>query len=172
MRRIVVPEVIIATVLGLGLLFLVFSSTVGMRSDPTPATTAPAQAVAPATPGQPTPTRQPAPTSPATVVSGAPSTGGGDAERGKAVFAAQSCVACHTISSVPGAVGQVGPKLDGVGTRAATRRPGFTAEQYIERHIREPGEFTVPGYPAGVMPKLPLTDAQVKDLVAFLLTLK
>ncbi|MSQ33885.1 MAG: c-type cytochrome [Dehalococcoidia bacterium] len=92
--------------------------------------------------------------------------------RGKALITAQACSACHTISSVPGAVGAVGPKLNGVGTTAATRKPGLTAEQYIQESIREPTAYTVQGFTTGVMPKLPLTDAQISDLVAFLLTLK
>lgn len=102
-----------------------------------------------------------------------PGAGAGDAvARGKALITAQGCGACHTISSVPGAVGQIGPKLDGVGTRGAERKPGLTAEQYIEESIKDPTAYTVQGFPQGVMPKLPLSDSQVKDLVAFLLTLK
>ncbi len=97
----------------------------------------------------------------------------GDAvARGKALITAQGCAACHTIASVPGAVGVLGPKLDGVGVTAANRKPGLSAAQYIEESIREPTAYTVQGFTAGMMPKLPLTDAQIKDVVAFLLTLK
>src|SRR3989442_7682416 len=35
-------------------------------------------------------------------------------ETGKQLFSTKTCVACHTVSSVPGAVGEVGPKLDGI----------------------------------------------------------
>ena len=98
--------------------------------------------------------------------------GGDPVARGKALITAQGCSGCHAISSVPGAVGAVGPKLDGVATKGATRKPGLTAEQYLEESIREPTAYTVEGFPAGVMPKFPLSDAQIKDLVAFLLTLK
>jgi mono/diheme cytochrome c family protein len=96
----------------------------------------------------------------------------GNLERGKALIISQGCGGCHTITSVAGAVGAVGPKLDGIATAAATRRAGMSAAAYIEESIRQPGAFTVSGFPANVMPKLPLSDSQVKDLVAFLMTLK
>ncbi|MBI3953554.1 MAG: cytochrome c [Chloroflexi bacterium] len=131
----------------------------------------------------PTATRAaPAPTAARAATTAAPA--GGDVARGKALIVSQGCAACHTIASVPGAVGAVGPRLDagpilpgkanepGIGTRAATRKPPLTEAQYIEESIREPDAFAVPDFQKGLMPKLPVSDAQVKDLVAFLLTLK
>jgi mono/diheme cytochrome c family protein len=113
----------------------------------------------------PTPTPTPLPGTPVTPVDAA-------VGRGRTLFTSQGCSACHTLSSVPGAVGVVGPKLDGMATTAASRKPGMSAGAYIEESIRDPAAFTVSGFPAGVMPKLPLSDSQIKDLVAFLLTLK
>lgn len=130
--------------------------------------------------GAPAPTATSRPTSAATTTGAATSSGGaGDPARGKALFTGEgTCFTCHTIKGVPQAVGQVGPELSanskeaGIGTRAATRKPGLTAEQYIEESIRQPNAFVVPGFQAGLMPQLPLSDAQVKDLVAFLITVK
>lgn len=72
--------------------------------------------------------------------------------RAPQVFA-QICVTCHTLQ---GAGGTVGPALDGVGDRLDAA--------YLERWLRDP-----PGVkPGTTMPKLPLDDAQVGELVAFL----
>lgn len=98
----------------------------------------------------------------------------GDATKGPAVFSAKGCAACHTVSSIPGAVGAVGPKLDGLGARAATRVAGKPAKDYIKESIENPGAFVVEGYPAGLMPanlKAGMSPDEFKDLIAFLETL-
>lgn len=65
----------------------------------------------------------------------------------------QVCVACHSLGGVGGAVG---PALDGVGAKYEA--------SYFEPWIRDPNSVK----PGTTMPKLPLTDEQVKELVAFL----
>lgn len=103
---------------------------------------------------------------------------GGDPEAGKALFertavvAGAGCVICH--SREPGKV-IVGPSLADVGSRAGTRIPGMTAEEYLTQSIVDPDAYVVDGFPAGQM--LPdfgerLTEQQIDDLVAYLLTLK
>jgi hypothetical protein len=81
------------------------------------------------------------------------------------------CRVCHSLE--PGQV-LVGPSLDGVATRAETRVPGLSAEEYLDQSIRDPDAYVVDGYPSGVMlqnyEEL-LTDEQIGNLVAFLLTL-
>ncbi|MBI3953553.1 MAG: c-type cytochrome [Chloroflexi bacterium] len=118
-----------------------------------------------------TPIAAPTPT-PAVPATPGPAAADPAVARGKALITGQGCGACHTIAGVPGAAGAIGPKLDGIATAAANRKPGLSAAQYIEESIREPAAFTAQGFPAGVMPKLSLSDAQVRDLVAFLLSLK
>jgi mono/diheme cytochrome c family protein len=95
---------------------------------------------------------------------------GGSPDSGRQLFLSQGCGACHAIQGVQGAVGTIGPPLNGIATRAGERKPGMSAEQYIRESITEPDAFTVEGFQRGLMPKLPLNDQQVNDLVAFLVT--
>ncbi|MBT9545928.1 MAG: c-type cytochrome [Candidatus Sericytochromatia bacterium] len=95
----------------------------------------------------------------------------GNAENGPAVFKAKGCSACHVVSSVEGAVGQVGPKLDGLSERAKTRVAGKDAMAYIRESIENPGAYVVEKYPAGLMPanlRQTMSDQEYNDLVAFL----
>jgi mono/diheme cytochrome c family protein len=89
---------------------------------------------------------------------------------GEQLFATQPCTRCHTLQGVPGASGGVGPDLSHVATAAAQRKAGMSVEEYLRESIVDPDAFTVPGYPRGLMPKLPLDQQQVDDLVAFLRT--
>ena len=99
----------------------------------------------------------------------------GDAAAGKALFSQAvigsnpGCSTCHSLE--PGKT-LVGPSLAGVASRAGSRVAGLSAEQYIRQSILEPDAYTVPGFQKGVMIKEQLTDQQVNDLVAFLMTLK
>ena len=65
----------------------------------------------------------------------------------------QICVTCHALG---GLGGTVGPALDGVGTRLDAA--------YLEKWLRDPGAVK----PGTTMPKLPLDDAQLGELVTFL----
>ncbi len=74
--------------------------------------------------------------------------------------------------------GLVGPDLTHIGTDAATRKPGVSAEAYIRESIREPDAFVAEGV-ARAIPGLMtsaltanLTDQQVEALVQFLLAQK
>lgn len=69
----------------------------------------------------------------------------------------QLCVACHALS---GQGGVVGPALDGVGARRD--------RDYLVKWLRDPQGVK----PGTAMPKLPLTDAEVDELTAFLSTLR
>ena len=93
--------------------------------------------------------------------------------RGQVVFNTAGCTACHTISGI--STGTIGPALDGLATRAATRVPGLTAEEYIRQSILEPSAYVVESFPDGTMPQTfgeQLSADQISDLVAFLLTLE
>jgi len=102
----------------------------------------------------------------------------GDAAAGEALFkqatigAAPGCSTCH--STEPNQAG-VGPSLAGVASRAGQRVPGQTAEQYLRNSILTPNAYVVQGFSANVMYQdfsKVLSDQQVNDLVAYLLTLK
>ena len=69
----------------------------------------------------------------------------------------QVCVACHAVG---GAGGQVGPALDGVGTR----RPAADLDAWL----RDPQGYK----PGTIMPKVDMSDAQRAELVKWLGTLK
>jgi mono/diheme cytochrome c family protein len=93
--------------------------------------------------------------------------------RGQAVFLQNACVACHTITGLSS--GTVGPVLDGLATRAASRVSGLTAEEYIRQSILTPSAYVVDGFADGLMPQnfgTVFTTDQLNDLIAFLLTLK
>lgn len=103
---------------------------------------------------------------------------GGDPQEGRRLFYEQvsgtnaGCRICHSLQ--PGVV-IVGPSLAGIATRAATRVPGLSAEEYIRQSILEPDAYVVPGFPPGQMVQNLgeiLTPEQIDDLVAFLMTLK
>lgn len=109
--------------------------------------------------------------------------GGGDSETagdldGEALFSSTvlegqaGCVTCHSLS--PGQV-IVGPSLANIGSEAATRVEGSSAEEYIERSIVDPSAYVVDGFEDGQMPSVwgdVLSDAQIGALVDYLLTLR
>lgn len=69
----------------------------------------------------------------------------------------QLCTACHALGGVGGAVG---PALDGVGARYEA--------SYFEPWLRDPNAVK----PGTKMPKLPLSDAQITELAAYLTSQK
>ena len=130
---------------------------------------------------------EPVPVVPDTVtepVTAAPAAGG-LAATGRQIFitgqgqgSATPCYTCHMIEGVPEAVGLLGPDLTHIGTEAATRQPGVSAEEYLALSIREPESFVAEGVERAI-PGLMLTaitagltDEDVDALVAFLLEQK
>ena len=103
---------------------------------------------------------------------------GGDPTRGEELYYELSLgqnVSCRVCHSLEPDVRLVGPSFAGVATRAATRIPGLSAEEYIRQSILDPNAYVVEGFPAGQMLQNfdeILTDEQLDDLVAFLLSLK
>jgi len=89
---------------------------------------------------------------------------------GKQAFNVYGCNACHALTSA-GAVGALGPKLDGIGTRAGTTVAGQSAEEYIKASILKPAAHMAPGF-ADLMPKdyeLRVTPADLDALVKYLM---
>jgi mono/diheme cytochrome c family protein len=92
---------------------------------------------------------------------------------GAAVFRAKGCSTCHdgpdTQSLIDGF-----PNLSDVASFASSRKPGYTAEEYLAESIKDPGVFFSPAFHGGVgptteMPTLDVSDAEVDALVAYLL---
>ena len=116
-------------------------------------------------------------TSGGAATSGGATTGGaGDAKAGEALFAQTTigsnpgCKTCHSLDGSK----LVGPSMQGIGTRAGTEVQGQSAQDYLHASIVDPNAHVVEGFTQGVMPsfKTALSDQQVNDLVAYLLTLK
>ncbi len=115
---------------------------------------------------------------------GATSAPQGNAQNGQKLFtsgkgSAPACSGCH--STQPGQK-LVGPSLAGIGTSAAQiiKDPNYkgsakTPEDYIKESIVNPNAYVVSGYQPNVMYQnygKDLTDQDVNDLVAYLMTLK
>ena len=79
-----------------------------------------------------------------------------------------TCEICHRIDQA----GTRAPDLAGVGSRAATRKPGMTAKAYLIESLIQPGAFIVPGYPpimpAVDKPPIGLNRSELWALTAFL----
>ena len=78
------------------------------------------------------------------------------------------CAMCHVIPGVPGALGDIGPSLKGISTRAtiAGKLPNTPAN--MAKWLTNP-QTAVPG---AKMPPPGLTPAQVTKIAAYLATLK
>nr|MBI3612184.1 c-type cytochrome [Nitrospirota bacterium] len=75
------------------------------------------------------------------------------------IFQKGTCVACHTIPGIAGAVGTIGPKLV-EGTNAPTRikDPAYkgtakSTREYITESVINPSAYVVKGFPDNTMPK-------------------
>lgn len=106
----------------------------------------------------------------------------GDAANGERLFnesiigaaSAPGCITCHSLE--PGVV-VVGPSQSDVGARAETEGAalGISAEEFLRQSIVEPNAQITEGFTADVMYQNfgeELTNTQINDLVAFMLTLK
>jgi cytochrome c oxidase subunit 2 len=94
------------------------------------------------------------------------------AELGRALFLQFGCGACHILPDA-GAVGIVGPTLEGIGATAAVRQTGVEARDYLLQSIKSPDSYVMDGYPASVMPgdygeSMSVTD--IENLVEYLLS--
>ncbi len=92
---------------------------------------------------------------------------GPDASAGQSVFTT-NCAACHNTSDQQ----LVGPGLAGIGERAGTRVSGQSADDYLRASIQAPGEFIVEGFQP-IMPAFPqISDGDLDNLIAYLMTLE
>ena len=90
------------------------------------------------------------------------------AQRGAKLIVEYACSACHVAGE-----GRVAPLFAGIAGRAAGRRTGLSASEYLRESIVSPGAHLVEGY-ANAMPGNfgeRLSGAEVADIVAYLLTL-
>ena len=102
----------------------------------------------------------------------------GDPNQGREVFEkggekypknTATCIKCH---SLDGSEGKYGPSMMGISESAGERVPGLSAEEDLRQSILEPNELIVGDYPenmGGIHAAL-LSDEEIEDLVAFMLT--
>ena len=82
---------------------------------------------------------------------------------------------CSTCHSLEAGVTIVGPSLAGIGSQAGELVSGLSAEEFLRQSILEPNAYVTEGFAANIMPTTwgdALSQEQLDDLVAFLLTLK
>jgi cytochrome c oxidase subunit 4 len=91
---------------------------------------------------------------------------------GAEVFINKGCGGCHIVEGMAGAVGVVGPGLNGLLDRASQRLVGYTSQEYIRESIENPSAYVVEGF-AAVMPELrgQMTNEEFEALVEFLIEL-
>lgn len=106
----------------------------------------------------------------------------GNAEAGRQLFLGETlppdstlptCISCHPVNA--GEPGDIGTNLSNIGNRAATTVPGQAAEDYLRTAILDPDAYLAGGFQEGIHYRdyrEALTDQQVNDLIAYLLTLK
>ena len=97
----------------------------------------------------------------AVAVTGAPTpaSAAGDAERGKTLYE-QKCKVCHSIGDDKGKMAEKGGPLDGVGSKRDA--------DWLTKYLSDPKS----AIPDAKMPKIKMTDQELADYVAYMLTLK
>jgi cytochrome c len=106
----------------------------------------------------------------------------GDAARGEKLYSqatlgtksAEGCTSCHNYNEAEGTE-ENAPYTAGTATRAETRVPGMSAEEYIHESILTPNAYVVEGFQEGDMYQTfgeELSEQQIADLIAYVLTEK
>lgn len=93
---------------------------------------------------------------------------GGDAERGRSAIQSYGCGACHSIPGIPRARARVGPPLWGVADRAYIAAGLPNTGPNMVRWLRDPPAVD----PRTVMPDMGVTEADARDIAAYLYTLR
>lgn len=100
-------------------------------------------------------------------------TGQGDALAGEQIFASGASPACRSCHSLEPGQRLAGPSLAGIATKAAAS--GKPANDFLKQEIINPNATIAEGFAANMMPATygsQLTQQQLNDLVAYLLTLE
>ena len=94
---------------------------------------------------------------------------GGISARAIPIMTANGCSGCHTIPGVPGAQGQVGPRLDGsIAGRVYIGGVLANNPENLIRWIRSAREIN----PHTAMPSTRITEQQARDIAAYLYALR
>ena len=100
----------------------------------------------------------------------APATGGGgvDSAAAETMFIGKGCGACHVLSAVSGAVGTIGPALDGVASRDLIAGTLEVSLDNFKTWLDNPGAVK----PGAAMPAPGLASEEIDVLSAWLMTLE
>jgi cytochrome c1 len=93
---------------------------------------------------------------------------GGDADRGEAAMGLYGCAACHTIPGVAGANTSVGPPLTDFAYRQYIAGELTNTPDNLVRWIMDPQGVE----PGTAMPNMGVTEADARDIAAYLASLK
>jgi cytochrome c len=88
----------------------------------------------------------------------------GDAERGRKAIERYGCGSCHAIPGIRGARGSVGPSLTGLSRRPYLAGSFVNEPANLISWVREPRRLD----PTTIMPNLGVSDADARDIAAFL----
>lgn len=91
---------------------------------------------------------------------------GADPARGAKLVERYGCGGCHTIKGVQNATGRVGPPLTRIAWRAYLGGVLPNTRDNMLRWIRTPQEFQ----PGSAMPNLGVSEAEARDIAAYLYT--
>lgn len=100
-----------------------------------------------------------------------PSSNGGDAVRGEALYNSKGCVGCHTTDGSP----RVGPSWKGIYGAQEELADGSIItvdDDYIRKSISEPAAQVVKGFTAIPMTAFQFSDQENDDIIAFIKSLK
>jgi cytochrome c len=89
---------------------------------------------------------------------------GGDSDRGKRLIERYGCGSCHMIPGIPRANARVGPPLDEFPEHRDIAGEIPNSPENAIRWIRDPKKIE----PGTIMPKLGVTEAEARDIVAYL----
>jgi cytochrome c1 len=85
-------------------------------------------------------------------------------KRGADLIIANGCGTCHAIPGIAGARGNVGPPLDHIGTRVFIAGMLRNTPDNMVRWLKNP-QAIIPG---NAMPNMNLSEAQARDITAYL----
>ena len=89
---------------------------------------------------------------------------GGDPDRAPAILRRYGCSGCHTIPGIPGADGQVGGSLADIRGRVYVGGVANNTSENLIGWIVAPQRFS----PASAMPQTGITEAEARDVAAYL----
>jgi cytochrome c oxidase subunit 2 len=128
----------------------------------------------PPQPPAPPPPPPPAPTTGQTTTTG-PTPAGGDAAKGESLYTSLGCGSCHSIDGASG-VGPTMKALFGAEVQLTTGQTVTADDAYLLEAIEDPDAEIVEGYQPGIMSGVvkpnQIAEADARDLVAYIKTLK